>query len=107
MRVDADPRLPIVPSSDAYQVNLNRRLYQLFRQISQQVNALSEGLMVANYAATTSAPTTGTWYQGDFVRNSAPTEAGSAGSKYVIFGWICTVAGTPGTWVQQRFLTGN
>jgi len=37
------------------------------------------------------APTTGTWRVGDIVYNSAPASAG-----YV--GFVCTVAGTPGTW---------
>lgn len=36
-------------------------------------------------------PTTGTWKVGDTVWNSAPASAG-----YI--GWVCTVAGTPGTW---------
>jgi hypothetical protein len=36
-------------------------------------------------------PTTGTWVVGDVVYNSAPASAG-----YI--GWVCTVAGTPGTW---------
>lgn len=37
------------------------------------------------------APASGTWRVGDIVYNSAPTSAG-----YI--GWVCTVAGTPGTW---------
>ena len=37
------------------------------------------------------APTTGTWAQGDVIYNSAPVSGGYAG-------FICTVAGTPGTW---------
>ena len=78
-----------------------------YREIAQQVNGLSEGKISANYQAATAAPTTGTYQQGDFVTNSAPTELGSALSKYVIRGWVCTVAGTPGTWVQTRSLTGN
>jgi hypothetical protein len=39
----------------------------------------------------TAAPTTGTWLQGDIVWNSAPTASSTAA-------WICTTAGTPGTW---------
>jgi hypothetical protein len=39
----------------------------------------------------TVAPTTGTWVVGDIVYNSAPTAGG-------FVGWICTTAGTPGTW---------
>ena len=37
------------------------------------------------------APTTGTWAVGDTVWNTSPAAAG-----YI--GWVCTVAGTPGTW---------
>lgn len=57
----------------------------------------------------TAAPaTTYVSYQvGDQVINSAPAEVGSGGSKYVITGWICTVAGAPGTWLPMRALTGN
>lgn len=55
----------------------------------------------------TAAPTTGQHWQGDRARNIAPAEAGSTNSKYVIVGWICTVSGTPGTWLERRTLTGN
>ena len=93
-------------------INVNRLALdadtlRLLREIAAQLNGLSEGRMAASHAALTAAPTTGTWSQGDKVRNSAPSELGSAGSKYVIDGWICTVSGTPGTWLQQRTLTGN
>ena len=47
-----------------------------------------------NYQANLSsaaAPTTGTWAVGNIVYNSVPASAG-----YI--GWVCTVAGTPGTW---------
>jgi len=40
------------------------------------------------------APSTGTWSVGDRVFNSVP----SVGQPK---GWICTVAGTPGTWVSE------
>lgn len=55
----------------------------------------------------TAAPTVGTYVVGDRVNNSAPSELGSASSKYTIRGWVCTVAGAPGTWLQDRGLTGN
>ena len=77
------------------------------KQIAQQVNALSEGRLSATYNAYTAAPTTGTWAKGDYIRNSNPAEAGVALSKYVVLGFVCTVAGTPGTWLQCRALTGN
>lgn len=78
-----------------------------FRDHAVQVNLLSEGKIAARYSATTASPTTGTWARGDYVTNSEPSELGSGGSKYVIKGWICVVAGEPGTWVQDRCLTGN
>jgi hypothetical protein len=81
--------------------------FAIFRDIETQVNGLSEGLQAASYLATTAAPTTGEHALGDFILNSSPSELGGAGSKYIIHGWRCTVAGTPGTWVQCRFLTGN
>lgn len=77
------------------------------REHAIQVNAMAEGRLVGTYNAQTAAPTTGTHAAGDQVRNSAPVEAGIALSKYVVTGWICTVGGTPGTWLEMRTLTGN
>jgi hypothetical protein len=82
-------------------------MQKTLRDISYQVNLLSEGRIEASYTAITGVPTSGSWAQGDFVRNTDPSEAGSLGSKYVLFGWICVAAGTPGTWLPCRFLTGN
>jgi hypothetical protein len=42
----------------------------------------------------TAAPTTGTWQVGDRVFNSVPVVGQPKG-------WLCTVAGTPGTWVSE------
>ena len=106
MRIDTDPRLPN-PGTPGAERNLFLRLYDLFRSIGQQLNDLSEGRISARHGAMTAAPTAGTWRQGDQVTNSTPTEAGSAGSKYVVTGWICTASGTPGTWKELRCLTGN
>lgn len=41
----------------------------------------------------TAAPTSGTYAKGDIIWNSAP----AAGSPSM---WVCTVAGSPGTWVS-------
>lgn len=82
-------------------------LIRYLRDIARQVNGITEGHGYAFHGAMTAAPTTGTWNIGDTVKNSAPAEAGGAGSKYVIIGWICTVAGTPGTWLEMRTLTGT
>ena len=82
--------------------SLNREL----TEHATLVNALAAGSIDA-VDARASAPAAGSHKHGDFVRNSVPTEAGTAGSKYVVFGWLCVASGSPGTFVQARFLTGN
>jgi hypothetical protein len=101
-----DPILPQNPDTE-YAKSLNIRLKDLFRTLCLRVNGISDGRLSAIDNAVPSVPMTGTYAQGDFVRNSTPTEAGAGGSKYVVFGWLCTVGGTPGTFVPCRFLTGN
>lgn len=101
MRLPVDPRLPLDVLA------LVRQLSALYTPMATQLNGLSEGRITQVTNATTAAPTTGVWTQGDLIRNSAPAEAGTAGSKYVITGWLCTASGEPGTWVEQRCLTGN
>jgi hypothetical protein len=101
MRVQTEARLPLDMAE------LVRQLTRLHSDLSRQLNGISEGRIAAATNANTAAPTTGVWQQGDFLRNSAPTEAGSAGSKYVVLGWACVASGEPGTWVAARCLTGN
>lgn len=99
MKLDTRVRFP------ADKAQLERKLTDLFNATADQVNRLSEGQIVANYAAATSVPTTGTHQQGDMVRNSEPAEVGAAPNTYIVFGWICTVGGTPGTWEEMRVPT--
>lgn len=106
IRPAPDPALPQNPET-AFNRALMVRLKDVFRTYSNRIICLSEGRLNAIDNAVASVPTTGTYAQGDFVRNSTPTELGAGGSKYVIFGWVNTVGGTPGTFVQCRFLTGN
>ena len=47
-------------------------------------------------------PTTGTWAVGDLAYNIAPAVDGN---NMVLNHWICTLAGTPGTWVPQHLST--
>lgn len=73
-------------------------------------NDISDGKAVAANSAAAAAPgaTSTTQYAvGDFVKNSAPAELGAAGSKYLVTGWMCVTAGTPGVWKECRALTGN
>lgn len=79
----------------------------LLPQITRQVNAVSEGRLSGTYNAMTAPPANGLWAQGDYIRNSAPQVLGPAGSKYLVRGWVCVVGGEPGTWVQDRGLTGT
>jgi hypothetical protein len=66
-------------------------------KIYQDFNAIANGaynplIGAVNYSrADTAAPLISTWAVGDVVYNSAPTSGG-----YI--GFVCTVAGTPGTW---------
>lgn len=83
------------------------KLQDLFSQTNAQVNQLTEGTLAAVHNARTAAPTTGTFAQGDFVRNSAPVETGMVLAQHVVIGWICVASGTPGTWVECRCRTGN
>jgi len=66
-------------------------MVELFQLLQDQLNRLSEGNASAYHGAATAAPTNGTWVRGDWVKNIAPSSAG-------YFGFVCTVAGTPGTW---------
>ncbi|MBC7076272.1 MAG: hypothetical protein H5T98_09465 [Syntrophomonadaceae bacterium] len=90
-----------------YEKQLNRILYRDIEDISKQVNDLTEGRIFADHSAMTAKPTTGTYFRGDVIRNSALDELGSNIPKYVILGWACVVSGTPGTWVEIRAKTGG
>jgi len=46
----------------------------------------------------TAAPTAGTWAVGDIVWNTAPAALTTPG-------WVCTTAGTPGTWKAMAVLS--
>jgi hypothetical protein len=96
MKANSQPRIKTDPL-------LEREL----REHALLLNLMTDGRLTGTNNATTAAPTTGDHARGDFVRNSEPSEAGSASSKYVILGFLCVTAGTPGTWVEVRALTGN
>jgi len=75
------------------------------REHASEVNALAEGRLTGTYNAQTSVPTTGLHAKGDIVRNSNPSELGAAPNTYVIYGWICTAGGEPGTWEAMNIPT--
>jgi hypothetical protein len=57
------------------------------------------------------APSAGKWKVSDRRLNTAPSELGATGSKYILDGWICVTAGdfagTPPIFKEQRTLTGG
>ncbi|MEI4770878.1 glycosyl hydrolase family 28-related protein [Psychrobacillus sp. FJAT-51614] len=77
-------------------------LHALFEELPPSVDITPNTNFDERLALT--KPTAGTFVQGDFVRNDAPTELGTEGSKYMVTGWTYTVADT---WVENRSLTGN
>lgn len=56
---------------------------------AQTISQVSAALRSVSYRS--AAPTTETWAVGDIVYSLSPTSGG-----YI--GWVCTAAGTPGTW---------
>jgi hypothetical protein len=103
-----DPQLPTTGTGPL--VNMTIALVKYLRQIQVQINAMSGGSISASTAANTAPPVAGNkqiYTQGDFIPNLNPVQLGSAGSMYVVTGWICIASGTPGTWVACRSLTGN
>jgi hypothetical protein len=91
---------------ESYETRLNFQLVKELGDAKDKSELMRMGRL-AGYNSAAAAPTGNTWAKGDIVRNSAPAEAGVALAKYVVTGWICTVSGTPGTWLEMRVLTGN
>ena len=87
--------------------SLLKALSQLLPAFARQINKVSEGQISGAYNALTSAPVTGTYAQGDYIRNKAPAVLGAAGGQYVVKGWVCVDSGAPGTWVEDRGATGT
>jgi hypothetical protein len=56
-------------------------------------------------------PITGEWNSGDRVFNSALSELGTTGNKYILTGWARIATGNDNAlnvdWVEMRNLTGN
>ena len=77
------------------------------REHALLINLMMDGRLTGANNATNAPPAGGAYAQGDFVRNSQPVELGSAGSRYVVLGWVSTTGGTPGTFHEVRCLTGN
>lgn len=107
MKLPETVNLPASLDDPASRQQLLRVVKPWMQAAAIKLNRLASGSVSALDGMGTAAPTSGVWAQGDEVRNSAPSELGAPGSKYVVIGWICTASGTPGTWMQMRVLTGN
>lgn len=101
MKLNENPQLPSNTESE-YDKRLYQSLYQVLKAIAVKVNQIASGTFAGRDNQSTAAPTTGSYAQGDEVLNSNPTELGVVGAKYVIRGWVCTVSGTPGTWLDRK-----
>lgn len=103
-----DPAVRI--GSPASVALLARAVVDWLKLAQQQINRISAGSINGSTTAATSPPAAGSvtiYATGDYIRNSAPSVLGSSGSQYVVKGWICIAGGKPGTWVQDRSLTGT
>lgn len=87
--------------------SLFRALSQILPAFAKQVNAVSEGRISGRYNALTAPPATGKYQPGDYIPNSAPEVLGTPGTQYVLKGWICVAGGEPGTWAEDRGVTGT
>jgi hypothetical protein len=96
MKVSTQPRLA------QQDPNLRREMVEH----ATLLNLLTDGRIAGTHNAATAAPASGAYAMGDFVRNSAPAEAGTVGSKYLVLGWVC-VDDSPLTFLPCRVLTGN
>lgn len=77
------------------QLNLVSDNYGTVRVISPNFpNTYAMGAGGVKHCRGTGVPTALAWNVGDRIANSAPAVAASKG-------WVCTVAGTPGTWVSE------
>lgn len=95
-KLPTDPRLPMVAND--LTKPLTQRLTELFRSI-----AIAHNDSYYWETSGTAPPTAGSWATGDKCRNTAPAELGTAGSKYIVTGWIRVA----GAWQEMRTLTGN
>lgn len=74
----------VVQDARALVVRAGKRLYLV-------ATSSSDTAYVPTHVIAPAAPTTGTWGLGDIAWEDTPTSGG-----YV--GYVCTAAGTPGTW---------
>lgn len=72
------------------------RMIEIIGAIETQSNLHAEGRLQGRHLSSASVPTTGNFGKGDIVWDSNPTLSNGT----VRIGWICTVAGAPGTFQE-------
>lgn len=107
MKIPVNANLPTAKDGVSYLQQLTFAISRLWSGMAMQINNMAEGRIEAAYNALAAPPTAGEYKQGDFIRNVAPVETGTAGARYVVTGWVCVANGNPGTWCQNRVMTGN
>lgn len=93
-------KLNVTPRASIKDPDLQREL----REHATQVNMLTEGKMAAKYSALSAVPTTGSYEVGDYIPNKTPAIVGTSPNRYIVNGWRCVTAGTPGTFVECKEL---
>ena len=81
----------------------------IVRAIARQVDGLTEGGISYKDNAVSVAPTSSAVAHaaGDMKWKLNPTVQGTVGAQTVTVGFMCVAPGSPGTWVEMRFLTGT
>lgn len=75
-------------------------LNALYDEVAPSIDIAPNTSMDRRLAIT--KPTAGTYSRGDVIHNDATTVQGTAGSEYVVTGWVCTVPGNPGVWEEVK-----
>lgn len=76
-------------------------IFEIVRQLEQQINALAEGKIVARHGASSSIPAVGVFARSDITWDTTATVSNGT----VRLGWVNTAAGEPGTQTEMRALT--
>lgn len=90
-----------IRNNTTYSSNTGLKAFELVATDDIFENNLDKSYFVSG------APVAWYHYKGEYKKNAAPSVLGTAGSQYVITGWLCTASGTPGTWTECRAMTGT
>ncbi|MBD7970817.1 hypothetical protein [Paenibacillus gallinarum] len=72
---------------------------------SAYIKVKLEGENVIAYG--TAIPVYGIWKKGDRIVNIEKYQLGEPGKKYILEEWECIATGSPGSWIEKRYLTSD